>query len=74
MLATLEICELIINLEKNMLTHFEGLNKELLNIKDVKIKALQIENQRLCNKINKKKVFFLKKTETCYNNALHGII
>ena len=36
-----------------MLTRFHGLDKELLNIKDVMIKDLQIANQQLQSKINK---------------------
>ena len=35
-----------------MLTRFHGLDKELMNIKDVMIKDLQIENQQLHSKIN----------------------
>ena len=60
--ATPNTSELIINLEKKMLTRFDGLDKELLNIKDVIIKDLQIENQRLCSKINnsEKKVISLE--------------
>ena len=38
--ATLDTCELIINLKKKMLTRFDGLDKELPNIKDVIIKRL----------------------------------
>ena len=44
--------ELIKNLERNLLTRFDGVDKELLNLKDVIIKDLQIENQRLRNKVN----------------------
>ena len=50
--ATLDTCELIIILEKKKLTRFDGLNRELMNIKDVTLKDLQIENQRLRSKIN----------------------
>ena len=42
---------LIINLEKKILSRFDGLNKELLNLKDVIIKDLQLENQRLRMKV-----------------------
>ena len=42
---------LIINLEKKILSRFDGLNKELLNLKDVIIKGLQLENQRLRMKV-----------------------
>ena len=44
--------DLIINLEKKILSHFDGLNKELLNLKEVIIKDLQVENQRLQMKVN----------------------
>ena len=44
--------DLIINLEKKILSRFDGLDKELLNLKDVIIKDLQVENQRLCMKVN----------------------
>ena len=45
-----------------MLTRFHGLDKELLNIKDVMIKDLQIANQQLHSKINnlEKKVISLE--------------
>ena len=42
---------LIINLEKKILSRFDGLSKELLNLKDVIIKDLQLENQRLRMKV-----------------------
>ena len=42
----------IINLEKKILSRFDGLDKELLNLKDVIIKDLQFENQRLRMKVN----------------------
>ena len=48
----LDTCKLIINLEKKMLPRFDGLHKKLLNVKDVTIKDLQVENQRLRSKIN----------------------
>ena len=35
-----------------MLMHFDGVDKELLNLKNIVIKNLQIENQRLCSKID----------------------
>ena len=44
--------DLIINLEKKILSHFDGLNKELLNLKEVIIKDLQVENQCLRMKVN----------------------
>ena len=45
-----------------MLTRFHGLDKELMNIKDVMIQDLQIENQQLHSKINnlEKKVISLE--------------
>ena len=57
MLASNENCnpetfELIINLESKLLLSFDNLEKEMLNLKDVIIKYLQVENQRLRNKIN----------------------
>ena len=39
--------ELIMSLESKLLTRFNGVDKELLNLKDIIIKNLQIENQRL---------------------------
>ena len=47
-----ETSDLIRNLEKKMLSRFDGLDKEILNIKDIIIKDLQIENQRLRKKVN----------------------
>ena len=44
--------DLIINLEKKILSHFDGLNKELLDLKEVIIKDLQVENQHLQMKVN----------------------
>ena len=35
-----------------MLMRFDGVDKELLNLKDVVIKNLQIENQRLRSKVD----------------------
>ena len=57
MLASNENCnpetfELIINLKSKLLLRFGDLDKEMLNLKDVIIKDLQVENQRLRNKIN----------------------
>ena len=58
----LDTCKLIIHLQKKILPRFDGLDKKLLNIKDVTIKDLQVENQRLCSKINnlEEKVVSLK--------------
>lgn len=47
-----ETSNLILNLEKTMLSRFDGLDKEILNLKDIIIKDLQIENQRLRKKVN----------------------
>ena len=44
--------DLIINLEKKILSYFDGLDKELLNLKYVIIKGLQVENQHLYMKVN----------------------
>lgn len=54
-----ETSALILNLEKTMLSRFDGLDKEILNIKDIVIKELQLENQRLRKKVNdlEKKVY-----------------
>ena len=43
---------LIINLGKKMTSWFDGLDIELLNLKDVIIKNLQVENERLRKKVN----------------------
>ena len=50
--STPEASELIINLESKLLLRFDNFDKEILNLKDVIIKDLQVENQRLYNKIN----------------------
>ena len=42
---------LIMSLESKMLTRFDGVDKELLNLKDIIIKDLQIENQHLRDKV-----------------------
>ena len=47
-----ETATLIINLKKNMTSRFDGLDNELLNLKDVIIKNLQVENERLRKKLN----------------------
>ena len=44
--------DLIINLEKKLISRFDGVDKEILNLKDVIIKNLQIENQRLRTRVN----------------------
>ena len=44
--------ELIINLEKKLISRFDGVDNEILNLKDVIIKNLQIENQRLQTRVN----------------------
>ena len=48
---TLNFSELIMCLESKLLTRFDGVDKELLNLKDTIIKDLQIENQRLRDKV-----------------------
>ena len=47
-----ETATLIINLEKKMTSGFDGLDNELLNLKDVIIKNLQVENKRLRKIVN----------------------
>ena len=56
-----ETSELIINLKTKLLLRFHNLDKEMLNLKYVIIKDLQVKNQRLRNKINnpEKKVISL---------------
>ena len=46
-----ETSELIINLESKLLLRFDNLDKEMLNLKDVIIKDVQVENQRLRSRI-----------------------
>ena len=57
--------ELIMNLEKTMLMRFDGVDKELLNLKNVVIKNLQIENQCLRSKVDnlEKEVISLEENE-----------
>ena len=50
--STSETSKLTINLESKLLLRFDNLDKVMLNLKDVIIKGLQVENQRLHNKIN----------------------
>ena len=58
-----------------MLTRFDCLDNKLLHIKDVIIKELRIENQRLQSKIIvRRKLVLLEKTETCWNNVVDKII
>ena len=47
-----ETATLIINLEKKMTSRFDGLDNELLNLKDVIIKNLQVEYDGLRKKVN----------------------
>ena len=51
--------DLILNLEKKLLSRFDGLDKEILNLKDIVIKELQLENQRLRKKVSdlQKKIY-----------------
>ena len=44
--------DLIINLEEETFSCFNGLGKTLLNLKDAIMKYLQVENQRLRMKVN----------------------
>ena len=44
--------KLIMNLDSKLLLRFDNSDKEMLNLQDVIIKDIQIENQRLRNKIN----------------------
>ena len=50
------------NVEKTVIMRFDGVDKELLKLKDVVIKNLQIENQRLHSKVDnlEKKVISLE--------------
>ena len=50
--STPKALELITNLESKLLSRFGNLDKEMVNLKDVIIKDLQVENQRLGNEIN----------------------
>ena len=50
--SALQTSDLILSLEKKLLSRFDGVDKELLNLKDVIIKNLQIENQCLRSKVN----------------------
>ena len=53
--TTSKFCEtatLIINLEKKMTSRFDVVDIELLNLKDVIIKNLRVENERLRKKVN----------------------
>ena len=54
-----ETSDLILNFEKKLLSQFDGQDKEILNLKDIVIKELQLENQRLRNKISdlQKKIY-----------------
>ena len=47
-----ETATLIINLEKKMTSRFDGPDNELLKLKYVIIKSLQVENKRLRKKVN----------------------
>ena len=54
-----ETSDLILNLEKKLLSRFDGLDKEILNLKDIVIKELQLENQHLRKKVSdlQKKIY-----------------
>ena len=47
-----ETANLILSLEKKLISRFNGLDKEKLNLKDVIIKNLQEENQSLRKKVS----------------------
>ena len=47
-----ETSELITNFENKLLLRFDSFDKEMSNLKDAVRKDLQVENQRLRNKIN----------------------
>ena len=54
-----ETSDLILNLEKKLFSRFDGLDKEILNLKDIVIKELQLKNQRLRKKVSdlQKKIY-----------------
>ena len=54
-----ETSDLILNLEKKLLSRFDGLDKEILNLEDIVIKELQLENQCLRKKVSdlQKKIY-----------------
>ena len=47
-----ETANLILSLEKKLILRFDGLDKEILDLKDVIIKNLQVENQRLRKEVS----------------------
>ena len=47
-----ETANLIFSLEKKLISRFDGLDKEILNLKDIIIKNIQDENQRLRKKVS----------------------
>ena len=61
-----ETSDLILKFENTMLSRFDGLDKEISNIKDIVIKELQLQNQLLRKKVSdlQKKVILLKKIRT----------
>ena len=50
--AISETANLILSLEKKLILRVDGLDKEILNLKDVIIKNLQVENQRLRKEVS----------------------
>ena len=50
--TSIATAENIPNLENTLLSRFDELSKELLNVKDVIIKNLQVENERLRDKVS----------------------
>ena len=47
-----ERADLILNLKKKLISRFNGSGKEVLNLKDVIIKNLQVKNQQLKKKVS----------------------
>ena len=60
-----------------MFSSFDNLDKEILNLNDVVIKDLQVESQRLCNKINnlekKRKLISLEENSNFLEQYVKGI-
>ena len=63
-----ETATLIINLEKRVAARFDGLDNELLNLKDLVIKNLQVENKRLRKKVNVQVLTFDSKHNHSHKN------
>ena len=50
--TTSETANLIVSLKKKIISRLDDLDKEILNVKDVIIKNLQVENQLLRKKVS----------------------